>query len=169
MASPTYQGSNFWSFKSSKMTTPSHNAFPRSPNPSTRSYDSSSVSSATSPRPQTQYLSNLMNTTARPNAAPQSQPIGGLPALPSVSQSAFQSYTPVAATPVMGRESLPSSDSVSNPLPPDHRCTPSANLELRSEHTVKEGKIRVAMPAARGKSSVMRRKQLAVQSARAAT
>ena len=118
MGSSTYQGSNFWSSKSSKMATPSHNAFPRSPNPSTRSYDSSSVSSATSPRPQTQYLSNLMNTTARPNAAPQSQPIGGLPALPSVSQSAFQSYTPVAATPVMGRESLPSSDSVATPPRP---------------------------------------------------
>lgn len=110
--SPAYQGSNCWSLKPSKMATPSHNAFPRSPNPSTRSYDSSSVSSATSPRPQAQYLNNLMNTGARAGTAHQSQPIGAIPSLPSVSQSAFQSYTPVAATPVMGRESLPSNDSV---------------------------------------------------------
>ncbi|RYO90031.1 hypothetical protein DL764_008499 [Monosporascus ibericus] len=81
------------------MATPSHNAFPRSPNPSTRSYDSSSVSSATSPRPPSQYLNSLMNTGARPSATHQPQPLG-IPTLPPVSQAAFQSYTPVAASSV---------------------------------------------------------------------
>lgn len=157
-----------WNLKSTKMATPSHNALTRSPNPSTRSYDSSSVSSATSPRPQTQYLHNLMSTGTRPNAAHQTQPIGGLPALPSVSQAAFQPYTPVAATPVMGRESLPSSDSVAQP-PWTIRCALSANVQPRNEPTGKGEKTRVAMPVASGKSSVMRQKRQAVQSVRVAT
>ncbi|KAI1506731.1 fungal-specific transcription factor domain-containing protein [Biscogniauxia marginata] len=93
------------------MAASSHNLFTRSPNPSTRSYDSSSVSSATSPRPQTQYLSNLMGTNVRSNTAHPPQPIG-IPPLPSVSQSSFQPYTPVTATSVMGRDSLPSNESV---------------------------------------------------------
>ncbi|KAI1084709.1 fungal-specific transcription factor domain-containing protein [Whalleya microplaca] len=93
------------------MAASSHNPFPRSPNPSTRSYDSSSVSSATSPRPQVQYLGNLMNSGARSNTTQTPQPIG-IPPLPPVSQTGFQPYTPVTATSVMGRDSLPSNDSV---------------------------------------------------------
>ncbi|KAL3959698.1 hypothetical protein ACCO45_004815 [Purpureocillium lilacinum] len=63
----------------------SHNPYARSPNPSTRSYDSSSVSSATSPRPPSRYLGGLLGTSARPNAAPSPQPIG-MPSLPPVNQ-----------------------------------------------------------------------------------
>lgn len=149
------------------MATPSHNAFPRSPNPSTRSYDSSSVSSATSPRPQAQYLNNLMNTGARSNTAHPSQPISGIPTLPPVSQSAFQSYTPVAATPVMGRESLPSNDSVAKPLDPSS-AHPMLTFELRSEPTGRGERTRAAMLVAKERSSVMRRKRPVVRNVRAA-
>ncbi|KAI4862421.1 fungal-specific transcription factor domain-containing protein [Hypoxylon rubiginosum] len=95
------------------MAASSHNPFPRSPNPSTRSYDSSSVSSATSPRPQIQLLSNLMGSSSRPNTAQAPQPIG-IPPLPPVTQTGFQPYTPVTATSVMGRDSLPPTDSVAS-------------------------------------------------------
>lgn len=95
------------------MAASSHNPFPRSPNPSTRSYDSSSVSSATSPRPQVQLLGNLMGSSSRPNTAQAPQPIG-IPPLPPVSQTGFQPYTPVTATSVMGRDSLPPTDSVAS-------------------------------------------------------
>lgn len=90
------------------MAASSHNIFPRSP---TRSYDSSSVSSATSPRPQVHYLGNLMGPSARPNPTHTPQPIG-IPPLPPVSQASFPPFTPVTANSIMGRESLPSGDSV---------------------------------------------------------
>ncbi|KAI8634325.1 fungal-specific transcription factor domain-containing protein [Xylariaceae sp. FL1651] len=92
------------------MAASSHNLFPRSP---TRSYDSSSVSSATSPRPQVHYLNTLMGPNVRLNPTHTPQPIG-IPPLPSVSQSSFQPYTPVTATSMMGRESLPSTESVAS-------------------------------------------------------
>ncbi|TPX08863.1 uncharacterized protein E0L32_009681 [Thyridium curvatum] len=95
------------------MASSSHNPYPRSPNPSTRSYDSSSVSSATSPHPNTQYLGGLMSTSARPGAAPPPQPIG-IPPLPPLHQAPFQPYTPVTAGSMMGRESLPPSDPMSS-------------------------------------------------------
>ncbi|KJZ71960.1 hypothetical protein HIM_08640 [Hirsutella minnesotensis 3608] len=87
----------------------SHNPYARSPNPSTRSYDSSSVSSATSPRPPSRYLGGLLGTSSRPNAASSPQPIG-MPSLPPVNQS-FPPYSSIS-TSVMGRESLASTDSV---------------------------------------------------------
>ncbi|KAI1098969.1 fungal-specific transcription factor domain-containing protein [Jackrogersella minutella] len=93
------------------MAASSHNPFPRSPNPSTRSYDSSSVSSATSPRPQVQLLGNLIGSNARLNTTP--QPIG-IPPLPPATQTGFQPYTPVTATSVMGRDSLPPTESVAS-------------------------------------------------------
>ncbi|KAK8094133.1 fungal-specific transcription factor [Apiospora hydei] len=89
------------------MATSSHNAFPRSPNPSTRSYDSSSVSSATSPKPPAQYLSSLMSTS-----------------------SAFQPYTPGTASSVMGRDSLPSNDSVAS-TPGLSNAQLSANVQAQ--------------------------------------
>ncbi|KAF3070481.1 hypothetical protein GL218_00018 [Daldinia childiae] len=96
------------------MAASSHNPFPRSPNPSTRSYDSSSVSSATSPRPQVQQLlGNLMGSNVRSNAAQTPQPIG-IPQLPPATQTGFQPYTPVTATSVMGRDSLPPTESVAS-------------------------------------------------------
>ncbi|KAI0415501.1 fungal-specific transcription factor [Xylaria grammica] len=90
------------------MAASSHNLYPRSP---TRSYDSSSVSSATSPRPQVHYLNNLMGPNVRSNPTHTPQPIG-IPPLPPVSQSSFQPFTPVTATSVMGRESLASGESL---------------------------------------------------------
>ncbi|KAI0143037.1 fungal-specific transcription factor domain-containing protein [Xylariaceae sp. FL1272] len=100
-----------WGVESSTtMATPSHNLFPRSP---TRSYDSSSVSSATSPRPQVHYLSSLMGPSARSNPTHTPQPIG-IPPLPPVSQSSFQPYTPQTATSMMGRESLASNESMAS-------------------------------------------------------
>lgn len=103
-----------WQPGASNMAAASYNPYPRSPNPSTRSYDSSSVSSVTSPAPPPQYLGGLMSTSARSNPPPAPHPIG-IPPLPSVHQpSPFQPYTPVTASTIMGRESLPSNDSVAS-------------------------------------------------------
>ncbi|KAI1428879.1 fungal-specific transcription factor [Xylaria sp. FL1777] len=103
-----HQPTEGWDVEHSTMAASSHNLFPRSP---TRSYDSSSVSSATSPRPQVHYLNNLMGPNVRSNPTHTPQPIG-IPPLPSVSQSSFQPFTPVTATSMMGRESLASGESV---------------------------------------------------------
>ncbi|KAI1826873.1 fungal-specific transcription factor domain-containing protein [Xylaria intraflava] len=101
-----------WVVQKSTMAASSHNLYPRSP---TRSYDSSSVSSVASPRPQVHYLNNLMGPSARPNPTHTPQSIGIPPILP-VSQAPFQSFTPVTATTMMGRESLTQSElSVSTP------------------------------------------------------
>ncbi|KAK4061305.1 Zn(2)-C6 fungal-type domain-containing protein [Trichoderma simmonsii] len=91
------------------MAETSHNPYPRSPNPSTRSYDSSSVSSATSPRPPSRYLGSMLNATGRPNPTPP-QPLG-MPTLPPVNQG-FPPYTPMPPTSIMGRESVASTDSL---------------------------------------------------------
>ncbi|KAF7547933.1 hypothetical protein G7Z17_g7378 [Cylindrodendrum hubeiense] len=96
----------------SAMASSSHNPYVRSPNLSTRSYDSSSVSSATSPRPSSQYLAGVMSANPRLNAAPTPQPIG-IPHLPSVSQG-FQPYTPMTTSSSLGQESLASTDSVAS-------------------------------------------------------
>jgi hypothetical protein len=105
-----YQPAEGWDVEDSTMAASSHNLFPRSP---TRSYDSSSVSSATSPRPQLHYLNSLMGPTIRSNPAHTPQPIG-IPPLPSVGQTPFQSFTPVTASSLMGRESLASNESVAS-------------------------------------------------------
>ncbi|KAI1352830.1 fungal-specific transcription factor [Xylaria sp. FL0043] len=104
----SHQPTKGWDVGRSTMAASSHNLFPRSP---TRSYDSSSVSSATSPRPQVHYLNNLMGPNVRSNPTHTPQPIG-IPPLPSVSQSSYQPFTPVTATSIMGRESLASGESV---------------------------------------------------------
>ncbi|KAI0452874.1 fungal-specific transcription factor domain-containing protein [Xylaria acuta] len=103
-----HQPTEGWVVKNSMMAASSHNLFPRSP---TRSYDSSSVSSATSPRPQIHYLNSLMGPNVRSNPTHTPQPIG-IPPLPSVNQSSFQPFTPVTATSMLGRESLASGESV---------------------------------------------------------
>ncbi|GAB0136048.1 hypothetical protein EsDP_00004365 [Epichloe bromicola] len=99
------------------MADPSHNPYARSPNPSTRSYDSSSVSSATSPRPPSRYLGGLLGASARSNAASSPQPLG-MPPLPPVNQG-FPSYGSV-----MSRESLPSAESVMGGQGPNHGHMP---------------------------------------------
>ncbi|KAI1439078.1 fungal-specific transcription factor domain-containing protein [Xylaria sp. CBS 124048] len=101
-----------WDVQNSTMAASSHNLYPRSP---TRSYDSSSVSSLASPRPQAHYLNSMMGPNARPNPTHTPQPIG-IPSLLPVSQAPFQSFPPVTASTMMGRESLgPSELSVSTP------------------------------------------------------
>ncbi|KEY69697.1 hypothetical protein S7711_03183 [Stachybotrys chartarum IBT 7711] len=92
------------------MATTSHSQFTRSPNPSTRSYDSSSVSSAASPKPAQQYLAALMNTSSSRQGGAPSTPSIAVPSLPSVNQ-AFQAYN-LTSGPVVGRDSLPSADSM---------------------------------------------------------
>ncbi|KAM5343084.1 hypothetical protein ACJ41O_014050 [Fusarium nematophilum] len=89
----------------------SQNPYARSPNLSTRSYDSSSVSSATSPKSLSQFTTGVMSTNQRLNAGPTPQSIG-IPPLPSVSQ-AFQSYAPMTTSSSLGQDSLASNDSLS--------------------------------------------------------
>lgn len=129
VASSPNQAEDCWSDRFSAMATSSHNPFPRSPNPSTRSYDSSSVSSATSPKPSAQYLGSLMGTSTRANIVHAPQPIG-IPPLPSATQSVFQPYTPMTGNSVMGRDSLPSNDSVAG-TPGLSNAQLSANVQAQ--------------------------------------
>lgn len=98
---------SFYRAKSLAMPALSQKPFSRSPNLSTKSYDSSSVSSATSPRPPAPYLGSLLNSIPRnPPSTPPRQPANP-PSIPAAN-SPYQSY---AST--MGRDSLPSAtDSV---------------------------------------------------------
>ncbi len=124
------QAASCWPLKSCTMAASSHNPYPRSPNPSTRSYDSSSVSSAASPKPPAApFLGALMSTGARATAAPAPHPIG-IPPLPPLSKAApFQPYTPVTAGSAMGRDSLPSNDSVaSTPGPSNAQLAPGVGV-----------------------------------------
>ncbi|KAK5661387.1 hypothetical protein OQA88_11286 [Cercophora sp. LCS_1] len=116
------------------MAAASHNPYPRSPNPSTRSYNSPSVPLATSPRAPAQYFGGLMNSNVgtRPNPAPVPHPIG-IPSLPPMHQQqplpSFQPYTPVTATSTMGRESLASSESAAGTPGPSHTPLPSSSSQ----------------------------------------
>ncbi|KAG6005941.1 hypothetical protein E4U21_007504 [Claviceps maximensis] len=94
----------------------SHNPYARSPNPSTRSYDSSSVSSATSPRPPSRYLGGLLGASARSNAASSPQTLG-MP-LPPVNQG----FPPYGS--VMSRDSLASPESAMGGQAPSHGHMP---------------------------------------------
>ncbi|KAH8677864.1 fungal-specific transcription factor domain-containing protein [Xylariales sp. PMI_506] len=123
------QTAGYRSPKLPRMAASSHNSFPRSPNPSTRSYDSSSVSSATSPKPPSQYLGSLMSAGARPNAGHPPQSIG-IPPLSSASHSSFQPYTPMTANSMMGRDSIPSNDSVAG-TPGLSNAQLSANVQAQ--------------------------------------
>ncbi|KAK0740156.1 fungal-specific transcription factor domain-containing protein [Schizothecium vesticola] len=128
------------------MAAASHNSYPRSPNPSTRSYDSPAVPSATSPKTLktsptslSHYHAGLMNpsasASARSNPAPVPHPIGIPPALPPMQQqplpSSFQPYTPVTATSIMGRESMPSSESAAGTPGPSHAGLPSSSSQAQ--------------------------------------
>ncbi|KAM0277563.1 hypothetical protein ACHAQH_005682 [Verticillium albo-atrum] len=111
----------------------SHNPYSRSPNLSHRSYDSSSVSSAPSPRPTSQYFGGgAMNVGPRTTAPPPPQPIG-IPPVPSINQNTFQSYTPVTSGSILGRDSLPSADSVaSTPGPSNASLPPMSQAQKRA-------------------------------------
>ncbi|KAG5661064.1 hypothetical protein KAF25_002707 [Fusarium avenaceum] len=88
------------------------NVYARSPNLSARSYDSSSVSSATSPKSLSQFAPGAMNTNPRLNVPVTPQPIG-IPPLPPVSQG-FQSYGPMTTSSSLGHDSLASNESVAS-------------------------------------------------------
>ncbi|PQK15824.1 hypothetical protein BB8028_0006g01460 [Beauveria bassiana] len=92
------------------MAETAHGSYPRSPNLSTRSYDSSSVSSATSPRPHSQYTGVLRHSAGQPHLSAHSPHLGGMPSLPSVNHG-FPPYSPVPSG-MMGRESIGSNDSM---------------------------------------------------------
>ncbi|KAF4450713.1 putative ZFR1 regulator of fumonisin biosynthesis [Fusarium austroafricanum] len=103
------------------MSTP-QNVYARSPNPSNRSYDSSSVSSATSPKSLSQFAPGAMSTNPRLNVPATPQPIG-IPPLPPVSQG-FQSYGQMTTSSSLGHDSLASNESVvSTPGPSTTQLT----------------------------------------------
>ncbi|TGO47833.1 hypothetical protein BOTNAR_0504g00050 [Botryotinia narcissicola] len=97
------------------MTDPLHNTYPRSPIPSTSSYDSSSVSSATSPRPQGLYEGGLMGASPRPMTGniPHPQHMAMTSGLPPPGQSSFHhSYSSATTSPGgMGMDSIASNGS----------------------------------------------------------
>ncbi|KAF5696194.1 putative ZFR1 regulator of fumonisin biosynthesis [Fusarium globosum] len=93
------------------MSTP-QNVYARSPNLSNRSYDSSSVSSATSPKSLSQFAPGAMSTNPRLNVPATPQPIG-IPPLPPVTQG-FQPYGPMTTSSSLGHDSLASNESVAS-------------------------------------------------------
>ncbi|KAF7546658.1 hypothetical protein G7046_g9240 [Stylonectria norvegica] len=131
LESPPAPAADFWTLtRSSVMAAPSQNPYSRSPNLSTRSFDSSSVSSATSPKSTAHYLTGMMNSNARLNAAQTPQPIN-IPSLPTVGQ-AFQPYAPMTGSSAMGRESLASTDSVvSTPGPSNAQLSGQSSTQAQ--------------------------------------
>ncbi|KAI5458132.1 fungal-specific transcription factor domain-containing protein [Mariannaea sp. PMI_226] len=79
----------------------SQNPHARSPNLSTRSFDSSSVSSATSPKSSSQYLTGAISSKPRINTTPTPQPIS-ISSLPTTSQG-FPSHNLMAAPSSLGQ------------------------------------------------------------------
>ncbi|TGO45997.1 hypothetical protein BCON_0351g00050 [Botryotinia convoluta] len=117
------------------MTDPLHNTYSRSPIPSTSSYDSSSVSSATSPRPQGLYEGGLMGASPRPMTGniPHPQHMATTSGLPPPGQSPFHhSYSSATTSPGgMGMDSIASNGSSSGtPGPPVGQMT-SANMQAQ--------------------------------------
>ena len=103
----------------------SHNAYSRSPAPSTNSYDSSSVSSATSPRHQGVYEGGLMGASPRALSG-QYLPHINIPSA-QLGQSAFQHHYGASTTSPgpSGMESMASNDSSSGtPGPSGGQATP---------------------------------------------
>ncbi|KAM3069531.1 hypothetical protein ACMFMG_005636 [Clarireedia jacksonii] len=106
-----------------------HNSYPRSPIPSTGSYDSSSVSSATSPRPQGMYEGGLMGASPRPLSGHLPHHISALP----MSQGSFHhSYSPAAASPSgLGIDSMASTASSSGTPGPSLGQMSSASMQAQ--------------------------------------
>ncbi|KAA8572300.1 hypothetical protein EYC84_002926 [Monilinia fructicola] len=117
------------------MTDPLHNTYPRSPILSTSSYDSSSVSSATSPRLQGLYEGGLMGASPRPLSGniPHPQHIAMTSGLPPPGQSPFHhSYGSATTSPGgMGMESMASNGSSSGTPGPSVGQMTSANMQAQ--------------------------------------
>ncbi|KAF8866970.1 hypothetical protein BDZ45DRAFT_700501 [Acephala macrosclerotiorum] len=93
------------------MAGPIQNAYSRSPAPSTKSYDSSSVSSAASPRPQGVYEGGLMGASPRPLSGPHPQHMNMQPMGHSSYQNPYGSATTSPGPP--GMDSMASTGSSS--------------------------------------------------------
>ncbi|KAL2131787.1 hypothetical protein VTI74DRAFT_4615 [Chaetomium olivicolor] len=140
------QAAGNWPLKEAcTMASASHNPYPRSPNPSVRPYNSSAISSTTSPKQPEQYLGAPMRPStnagstapsARTNQEPPPHRIGIPPPLPPVHQlppNSYQSFTPVtSASSVMERESIPSSESVTDTPRPTHANLPASSISSSS-------------------------------------
>ncbi|KAG0648991.1 putative transcriptional regulatory [Hyphodiscus hymeniophilus] len=109
-----------------------HNTYPRSPIPSTASYDSSSVSSAASPRPQGMYDGGLMGASPRPTSGHQ-LPHLNMPSGISLGGHPFQnSYGPANTSPgPPGMDSMASNDSSSGTPGPSGGQMSAANMQAQ--------------------------------------
>lgn len=117
--------------------------YPRSPNLSTRSYDSSPVSSATSPQPPlAQHRpAPLMGNSPRPDVAPLPPPQHvGISPLPGIGHPGqYQPYTSMTAGPIIGRESMPSSESgAATPGPPLTAMTSSGHASTMQKRAYRQ-------------------------------
>lgn len=108
------------------------NSYSRSPIPSTKSYDSSSVSSAASPRLQGAYDGGFMSASPRPMSGQQSQHIGLPPAL-TMGQGSFQNpYNSATTSPgPPGVDSMASAGSSSGTPGPSGGQMSSANMQAQ--------------------------------------
>lgn len=117
------------------MTDPLHSPYPRSPILSTSSYDSSSVSSATSPRPQGLYEGGLMGASPRPLSRniPHPQHMSMTSGLPPLGQSPFHhGYGSATTSPGgVGMDSMASTGSSSGTPGPSIGQMTSANMQAQ--------------------------------------
>lgn len=108
------------------------NTYSRSPVPSTRSYDSSSVSSAASPRPHGLYDGVIMGASPRPISAQQPQHMNMAPPTP-LTHSTFQNpYISSATSPGhSGMDSMASTGSGSSTPGPSGPQMSSASMQAQ--------------------------------------
>jgi len=109
-----------------------HNTYPRSPIPSTTSYDSSSVSSAASPRPQGIYEGGLMGASPRTISSQLPPHLSMSSGLQQLAQSSFhQSYGSATTSPGPGMDSMASNGSSSGTPGPSSGQMYSANMQAQ--------------------------------------
>ncbi|KAG9246029.1 fungal-specific transcription factor domain-containing protein [Calycina marina] len=116
----------------------SHKSYPRSPVPSSNSYDSSSVSSATSPRHQGLFEGSFMGTAPPPLSVQQLANIN-MPCS-QMSQSVFQNHygAPTASTGPSGMESIASNDSPNDTPGPSGGLPTSGNLQSSQKRAYRQ-------------------------------
>ena len=108
------------------------NTYPRSPLPSTQSYDSSSVSSATSPRPQGMYDGGLMGASSRRLSGHQLPQLNMSSGIPSGGNPVQNPYSSDANSPRLpGLESVASNDSSSGTSGPLRGHMSAVNMQAQ--------------------------------------
>lgn len=113
------------------MAAPPHTAFPRSPIPSTTSYDSSSVSSTASPKISGIYEGGLMGASPRLLTGPLPPHLNRSSGL-SLGQNSFhRPYSPARSSPGLGMEPMGSNDSSSGT--PVSRGAQSSSATLQAQ------------------------------------